>query len=282
MELLKIHLPRKERHNIGKDRVVKNVKNHDTLCAVIMAGGKGTRIQSLNLPDPKPLVNICGFPFLQMLAWWVSPYVSELVILTTEKIKAQTASLYFPANCRIEISDGNGTGTDFLQFAQNNIFDSYLVMNADTIIDMDIKKVTAQNGSFIVTTAWKDAQNAEKIVVNRSGRVLASLETEPPMVYDTDETAGLYASTGIVKLESKLINSLRPDRLNSIEKDILPVLIQNRDLCTYHLGQSLSLDFGTPERFARLPEFEGKIKDIYGDILGFLEENINRHHCNQA
>ncbi len=33
--------------------------------AVIMAGGKGTRIATMNAVVPKPMINICGKPILE-------------------------------------------------------------------------------------------------------------------------------------------------------------------------------------------------------------------------
>ena len=35
------------------------------MIAVIMAGGKGTRIQSINNKIPKPMIQVCGKPILE-------------------------------------------------------------------------------------------------------------------------------------------------------------------------------------------------------------------------
>jgi NDP-sugar pyrophosphorylase family protein len=63
--------------------------------------------------------------------------------------------------------------------------------------------------------------------------------------------------------EIAFLKTLRPSDFPSIEKELLPALIQRNQLCAYDNSDNLMFDYGTPERLRQFSE----IQDIVQRIL---------------
>jgi D-glycero-alpha-D-manno-heptose 1-phosphate guanylyltransferase len=115
------------------------------LTAIILAGGLGTRLKDV-LPNlPKPMAPILGRPFLEYLMdYWINQGVNHFILSVGYQKKIimnHFSNEYHGA--LIEYSEENtplGTGGGLLK-ASKNLSDSFLLLNGDTFIEVDLKKM---------------------------------------------------------------------------------------------------------------------------------------------
>src|SRR5687768_2130753 len=114
--------------------------------ALILAGGKGTRLRPLTIYTPKPVVPVVNRPFL----------LYQLDLLGKAGVKDITLSLnYQPDKIEDLLGDGTdhgvrlkyvtepspmGTGGAY-KFAFGKTAESVIVFNGDVLTDVDIEKI---------------------------------------------------------------------------------------------------------------------------------------------
>ncbi len=111
--------------------------------AVILAGGKGTRLASRLNGKPKPLVDVAGMPLLKrQIDVLVRGGVDDIVLLVNhaaDQIEAFIAREDFP--CRIElIDDGSPRGTAGATLAcLDRLRERFVVVYGDTLFDLTLE-----------------------------------------------------------------------------------------------------------------------------------------------
>lgn len=68
--------------------------NNDEKCAVILAGGKGTRLRPYTIAMPKPLVPVGDYPIMEILIRQLAKYGFKRVIITVNH-QADLIKTYF-------------------------------------------------------------------------------------------------------------------------------------------------------------------------------------------
>jgi NDP-sugar pyrophosphorylase family protein len=61
--------------------------------AIILAAGRGTRLQPLTNTTPKPMIQVCGKPILEYLVESLYQEVSEIILIV--KYKQEVIKEYF-------------------------------------------------------------------------------------------------------------------------------------------------------------------------------------------
>lgn len=110
--------------------------------AIILAGGKGTRLASRLNGKPKPLVDVDGVPLLQrQIEALVANGVDDIVLLVNhcaDQIADFVAGLALPARITL-IDDGDPHGTAGATLAcLDRLQDRFLVVYGDTLFDLDM------------------------------------------------------------------------------------------------------------------------------------------------
>ncbi|HEY0051444.1 MAG TPA: nucleotidyltransferase family protein, partial [Pyrinomonadaceae bacterium] len=118
--------------------------------ALILAGGKGTRLRPLTVYTPKPIVPVLNRSFL----------LYQIEILRRAGIKEIILSLnYQPDKIRQLLGDGQDYGVHLryvtepmpmgtagaYKFAASEIRDATVVFNGDILTDIDISRVVKQH-----------------------------------------------------------------------------------------------------------------------------------------
>ena len=114
--------------------------------ALILAGGKGTRLRPLTVYTPKPIVPVCNRPFL----------LCQIDTLRRAGITDITLSLsYQPSKIEQQLGDGSEFGVRLsytveqqpmgtagaYKFAEDLIREPTVVFNGDIVTDLDLEAV---------------------------------------------------------------------------------------------------------------------------------------------
>lgn len=115
--------------------------------AVILAGGKGTRLASRLNGKPKPLVEVDGIPLLRRQITALADHgVDDIILLVNhaaEQIDAFIKTLNLPVNITL-IDDGSPRGTAGATLAcLDRMQEQFIVVYGDTLFDLDIAHLLA-------------------------------------------------------------------------------------------------------------------------------------------
>ena len=142
--------------------------------AIILAGGKGTRLKNILNGKPKPLVEINNKPLLKYQIDLLIKYkIKSIIILANYKIEQiEDFVNHEYSNQNIKVLDDGisplGTGGCLIKY--NKIFEKkYIVLYGDTYLDIDLSKMIEfhlqkksdltlflQFHTFVTSTSIKD------------------------------------------------------------------------------------------------------------------------------
>lgn len=137
-------------HNPQNDRGTHSYKGR-LMQALILAGGKGTRLAERLAGKPKPLVDICGIPLLERQICTLQEHGIEEILVLVNHAADQIRNFFkerdFCAKVTI-IDDGAPRGTAGAVLACLDLIQSRaLIVYGDTLFDIDIAHMLAAHNS---------------------------------------------------------------------------------------------------------------------------------------
>lgn len=223
--------------------------------AVVLVGGKGTRLRPLTMSVPKPLLPTAGLPFLAHLLSRIAAAGIERVILGTS-YKAATFESEFGDGSKLGLQIAYvteeqplGTGGGIANVAEHLRHDTVMVFNGDVLSGADLgAMLTAhreQNAELTLhLVRVSDPRAFGCVPTDADGRVLAFLEkTEDP---PTDQiNAGTYI------FNRAIIDRIPRGREVSVEREVFPALLTDGVRVCGYVDATYWRDMGTPEDFVR-------------------------------
>lgn len=226
--------------------------------AVILAGGKGTRLRPLTLNMPKPMVPVCGKPFLG--------YVLELLrdsgikdVLLLVGYMGNMIEQYFQTGSRLGLRIDYSyerwpLGTaGALKNAEDRLDQTFLLLNGDTFWPSpytDLTEHFVSTGKPCVMVAYSNAERIapNNVLLGQRGLVA---------VYDKSDSCGMtHLDAGVMVLDREVLDLLPRDRFCSLEAEIFHELIKREWLAAFETGQRF-FDVGS---FRGLSLFEEVVK----------------------
>ena len=226
-----------------------------TTDAVILVGGKGTRLRPLTNSIPKPMLPVAGAPFLEHLLARIKAAGMTHVVLGTS-FKAEVFEEHFGdgSHLGLEIEyvveeEPLGTGGGIRNVLDHLRYDRAMVFNGDVLGGTDLNAVlkTHVEQEADVTLHLlrvSDPRAFGCVPTDADGRVSAFLEkTEDP---PTDQiNAGSYV------FNRSVIEKIPAGRPVSVEREIFPGLLESGARVFGHVDQSYWRDMGAPADFVR-------------------------------
>ena len=217
--------------------------------AVILCGGEGKRLQTVIKDKPKPMAEINGRPFLDILLYYASSYGYERFILCAgymaEVIKGYYCNKSFPFE--LVISEERvplGTGGAVRNSKRLIGTADFLVMNGDSFCPLDLSEFFAfhKKSNALVSMAVREVDDSVDF-----GSVI--LDKNKEIIKFDEKKSGSKAliNTGIYLFKKEIL-SLMPDKTPySLELDLFPSLI-GKGIYGFVTRRPF-IDIGTPERF---------------------------------
>jgi mannose-1-phosphate guanylyltransferase len=223
--------------------------------ALILAGGKGTRLRPLTVYTPKPIVPICNRPFL----------LYQIDTLRRAGVTDITLSLsYQPEKIEQQLGDGSNFGVKLkytvepqpmgtagaYKFAEDLIREPTVVFNGDVLTDLDLKTMIRQHKerqalATIFLTPVEDASMYGVVETDGDGRVLRFLEKPKP-----EETTCRNINAGAYILEPGILDLIPKGENYSFEYGLFPKLLGQGAAFFAHVPQrTYWMDIGTPARY---------------------------------
>lgn len=223
--------------------------------ALILAGGKGTRLRPLTVYTPKPIVPICNRQFL----------LYQIDTLRRAGITDITLSLsYQPQKIEQQLGDGTEFGVKLkytvepqpmgtagaYKYAEDLIREPTVVFNGDVLSDLDLKAMIREHVerkavASIYLTPVSNPTAYGLVETEKDGRILRFLE-KPKVEEITTNTinAGAYI------LEPRVLDLIPAGENYSFEYNLFPSLLERREQFYAHIPpRTYWMDIGTPARY---------------------------------
>lgn len=217
---------------------------------VILAGGFGTRLQTVTKDLPKPLANINGTPFIKYLIenllkdgynnFIFSLYhKSDKIIIYLEELKK---TILKNVNILYSIENqplGTGGAVKFA-ISKYQVSEYFLVVNADTLLGNGYNLVGLNNNNSIGLVYSNDTTRYGRVLLGANNIIYQFLEK------NNQQISG-YINAGVYNLNKNVFNNTEK-LVFSLESEIFPNLIFNRQLNAVILDTDF-IDIGIPEDY---------------------------------
>ncbi|NGO79761.1 NDP-sugar synthase [Streptomyces sp. YC504] len=229
--------------------------------AILLVGGKGTRLRPLTVNTPKPMVPAAGVPFLtHQLARARAAGVTHVVLATS-----YLAEVFEP-----HFGDGSALGLELEYVTEDEPLgtggairnvaprlrsapdEPVLIFNGDILTGLDIRALVSTHSATgadvsLHLTRVADPRAYGLVPTDDTGRVTAFLEKpQTPEEIVTDQiNAGAYV------FRRSLIDTIPAGRPVSVERETFPGLLAEGAHLQGMVDSTYWLDLGTPQAFVR-------------------------------
>ena len=235
--------------------------------ALILAGGKGTRLRPLTMHTPKPIVPIANQPFL----------LYQLELLKRADVRDVILSLSYQPQ---KIEDKLGDGTDYnvrisyaveasplgtagaYRNAASMISETTVVFNGDVLTDIDMNDVIRfhrerQAAATIVLAPVPNPTAYGLVETETDGRVSRFLEKPKP-----EEVTCNTINAGIYILEPRVLDYVPEGEPFMFEYGVFPQLLERQEPFFAYIWRGYWRDIGTASSYlqANLDVIAGRLK----------------------
>src|SRR3954452_1730169 len=226
--------------------------------AILLAGGKGTRLRPLTIHTPKPIVPIFDRPFLH--------YQLDLLKQVPEIDEVILSLNYQPRRIEEIFGDGSEAGLSIryvvepaplgtagaVRYAGESLRESVVVFHGDVLTAVDLAAVIAMHRqrkakATIVLTAVDNPSAYGLVETDAESNIRRFLEKPKP-----DEITCDTINAGIYVLEPETFDRIPRDTAWSIERSYFPSLVERGETFVAYTYRGYWIDIGTPEKYVQV------------------------------
>lgn len=221
--------------------------------AIILAGGFGTRLQSVVSDVPKPMAPVAGRPFLTYLLDRLQKQGYTHVVLATGYLHEKVEEFFGHEYRGISIDYARelsplGTGGAMVNALQYCHEDAVTVINGDTLFDIDHERLCRfaeekDTPLAIVLRQVPDAGRYGSVEIDANGCITTFKEK------NAEAGSGLI-NGGIYRIQRSLLDGFRLGEKFSFEQELMQQRYRDERYYAY-ADEAYFLDIGIPEDYSR-------------------------------
>ena len=233
-------------------------RGRPALEAILLVGGKGTRLRPLTISTPKPLLPIAGVPLLEhQLRKASAAGIRRIVFATSYRAAMFTEAFGDGSRFGLELAYATeeeplGTAGAIRNAAAKLTCDSgspVVVLNGDILSGHDLAAQIAmhEKSDAAVTlhlTLVPDARRYGAVPTTSEGKVVAFVEKSP-------EPPTNQVNAGCYVFRRSTIEAIPPGRVVSVEYETFPELLAAGQTIMGYVEGAYWLDVGTPAAFVQ-------------------------------
>ena len=220
--------------------------------AVTLAGGLGTRMRPRTETIPKVLLPVLGRPFLEYQIKMLRSQGTDRVLVLAGHLGELIREYFGDGSAHgVHISYSFdppgllGTG-GALKHAQDALEDEFLLLNGDTLLEIDYAALTRafrDAGKWALLTAARRTGSAPgNLLIDARGAVSHYSKRDP---------RGEHVDAGAAVFSRRILALIPPARACSLEEQVYPQLIERGEVAALPLDTTF-FDMGTPAGLAAL------------------------------
>ena len=271
--------------------------------AMILAAGKGTRVQPLTITTPKPMLPILDVPVMELIILKLKASGFNEIIINTSYL-SEVIENYFKDGSQLGVSIsysfegklinnvrqgeaiGSAAGMKKIQNEKSFFDDTFLVICGDAIVDVDLCKAVQlhkQRGgisSILLKEVPLDCVDKYGVVELDTSNKIVSFQEKPKV----EDALSNLANTGIYFFEPEIFSHIPNNEIYDIGGDLFPKLTQN-NIALYGINLPFQwIDIGTIKDYyqANLMALNNEINDIKFSKDGLcVNYNKEKYHAKQ-
>jgi D-glycero-alpha-D-manno-heptose 1-phosphate guanylyltransferase len=228
--------------------------------AIILCGGRGTRLASVVSDVPKPLAMVKNKPFLTYLLDYLSKYpqIDRVIFATgylSEKIEKFYGDKYKNINLKYSVEkEALGTGGAVLKILKNfNLSSYFYILNGDSFSNINLNNMESLYFKYN-----QECMIIGSVEVSNSSRY-GLLEIEGDRLINFHEKNNVdkfgIINSGIYLANNIIFNQWKDEFKNiSLERDIFPILAINKKIIISK-NNCPFIDIGLPETYKISQDF---------------------------
>lgn len=230
--------------------------------AIILAGGKGTRLRPYTIVLPKPLVPLGDYPILEIIVRQLVHFGFDHITMTVNH-QADLIKTYFGTGekwgVKIDYSlEEKPLSTMGPLSLIDDLPDNFLVMNGDILTDMDLgdfyKQHAKEGNIFTVRSYVREHVNLYGVLEVGEDQKLQDFHEKPVTKFEV--------SMGIYMLNKEVLNFIPKNEAYGFDTLMLDLIKANKN-ATVRPFDGYWLDIGRPDDYMEaIEEFENN-KDIF-------------------
>lgn len=232
---------------------LKKLKSVLPLEAVIMAGGKGTRLQPHTLTVPKPLLKINGKPIIEYNIDRLIQYGIKKIYVSVNYLKEQIIDYFGDGSSKgvcieyIEEEDFTGTlgSVTYIDEFQTN---EVLVMNSDLLTNINYEDLYSsfleKKVEMVIGTVPYQITIPYGVIETEESKVV-SLKEKPTYTY--------FSNAGIYIISKSCLKEIPPKSFYNATDLINKLLEENRGVSNFPIIDYW-LDIGKPKDYEKAQE----------------------------
>lgn len=225
--------------------------------AIILCGGKGTRLKEVVNDVPKPLAPIDGIPFLSILMKYLKAQGIRRVILATGYMHEKIENLY--GNCyegmeivySVELNP-LGTGGAIAKALRKIKSENVLVLNGDSVIKFQLNEIKKQFSE--IKKQFSEIKFHSLLILKPMERVerygaVKTFENRVTAFEEKSFKEQCLINTGVYILNKEIFSDKAENEVFSFEKDFLEKEVEKGSLFGMEC-KGFFIDIGVPEDYA--------------------------------
>lgn len=242
---------------MGQEYYIIHLKGRGKMKAVIIAGGKGTRMAEVYPDIPKPMIPIDGVPVLER----------TIICLREQGIRDLFITVQHKAEIIINFfGDGKKFGVDIQYFIEqipmgnagalfslsDQLDEDFLLINADLVFDIDLRRFIRfhqENKALATIIVHPNDHPYDSGIIECAddGRVTKwhMKENRRELYYNNLVNAGIHILSSEIPKQKNIKSRVDLDR------DILTPMIEKGEVFAYKTPEYIK-DMGTPERLKQV------------------------------
>jgi mannose-1-phosphate guanylyltransferase/phosphomannomutase len=222
--------------------------------AVIMAGGKGTRLRPLTCNQPKPMVPIVNRPMMEHIVYLLKKHKFDDVWVTLF-YRGDAIENYFGdgRNFGLQmhyVTEEKPLGTaGSVKNIEKKLDQTFLVISGDALTDIDLEAAVRfhhekQATATLILTKVDNPLEYGVVITNPEGRVQRFLEKP-----GWGEVFSDTVNTGIYILEPQVFNYFKPGEVFDFSKELFPLLLAKGEPLYGYVASGYWSDIGNLDQY---------------------------------
>jgi NDP-sugar pyrophosphorylase family protein len=238
------------------------VASAENIPAILLAGGKGTRLQAVLSSKPKPLASVGNVPFLELLVMQLRSQGIRRMIMSTGYLAEQIEDTFGDGRrweADIQYArEAEPLGTaGALKFAASLLKkdSAFLIINGDSFTELDMNgfiRFHRQQGGLVSMAVCRVPDASRYGTVHFDGKKRITGFSEK-----TGKQQPGFINAGVYVFKRATLDRI-PEGPCSLEKDVFPKLL-TKGMYAFE-GQGIFIDIGTPEDYARAQMLHEKLR----------------------
>ncbi len=256
--------------------------------AVILAGGKGTRLAEYTREIPKPMLKVGGQSILEHQINLLIKYQVEEIIILVNYLKDVIMNHFGDGstyNVNIQYFEEQiplGT-VGGIKEVEKWLDSDFLVLYGDVMVNMDLNRlkefhIQRQSQCTLVLHPNNHPYDSDLVEMNNSGRI-AAFHSKP---HDELKFYHNLVNAGVYLFSPSILNYIEKGKKADFGRDIFPKIFRDIRMFGYNTSEYLK-DMGTPERWEEVNEdyksgkifqfnYENPQKAVFVDRDGVLND----------